>query len=124
MSIKVLKLLELIKEAPLECPIIILGDFNVDLSNGTTQDYEIKKLLDFIYKQNFKQHISVPTTQLNSLIDHIWSNIPGTETKYGVTDAYWPDYHKPIYCAFKLPTTLQKYYKSTTLISRYTRFVE
>ena len=124
MSIKVLKLLELIKEAPLECPIIILGDFNVDLSNGTTQDYEIKKLLDFIYKQNFKQHISVPTTQLNSLIDHIWSNIPGTETKYGVTNAYWPDYHKPIYCAFKLPTTLQKYYKSTTLISRYTRFVE
>jgi hypothetical protein len=35
-----------------------------------------------------------------------WSNIPGIDTQYGVTYAYWLDYHKPIYCAFKLPNTL------------------
>jgi hypothetical protein len=40
------------------------------------------------------------------LIDHIWSNIPEMDTKYGIMDAYWPNYHKPIYCAFRLSNTL------------------
>jgi hypothetical protein len=50
-------------------------------------------------KHNLIQQISTPTTK-NKLIDHIWSNIPRMNTKYRATNAYWPNYHKPIYCAF------------------------
>ena len=60
-------------------------------------------------KYHFKQHLSISTTRSNSLINHIWSNIPGQKTFFGVSDAYWPDYHKPIYCAFKLPNTMLLY---------------
>jgi hypothetical protein len=66
----------------------------------------MEKILNYMQKQKLKQQITTPTTIKNSLIDHIWSNIPGIDNQYGVTDAYWLDYHKPIYCAFKLPNTL------------------
>jgi len=112
-STKITKFLEilenLINDAPIECPIIILGDFNVDLSNHSTQHYEIEKILDSMNKNNLKQKKINIYYPKNSLIDHIWSNIAGTSTKYGVTDAYWPDHHKPIYCVFKLPSSLSKY---------------
>ena len=62
------------------------------------------------------QHIKTPTTKKNSLIDHIWSNIPGIDLKYGVTDAYWPDYHKPIFCAFELSNKIPKYSKQSKSI--------
>jgi hypothetical protein len=64
-------------------------------------------------KHKLKQQILTPTTIKNSLIDHIWSNIPGMDTKYEVPDAYWLDYHKPIYCAFKLSNTLPKYLRQS-----------
>ena len=38
----------------------------------------------------------------NLLIDHVWSDIQDQETIFSVADVYWPDYHKPIYCALKL----------------------
>jgi exonuclease III len=104
---------QLIIEVPIECPIVILGDFNIDVSKDTTQYYEMEKILNYIKKHKLKQQITTPTTKKNSLIDHIWSNIPRIDTQYGVTDAYWPDYHKPIYCAFKLPNTLPQYVRHT-----------
>ena len=106
---------DLVHKAPLECPIIILGDFNVDISHDNTQHYENKKFFHSMNKlHHLKQQISTPTTINNSLIDHIWSDIPGIETTYGVTDAYWPDYHKPIYCAFKLPNSLPKFSRQSS----------
>jgi exonuclease III len=104
---------QLIIEVPIECPIVILGDFNIDVSKDTTQYYEMEKILNYMQKHKLKQQITTPTTKKNSLIDHIWSNIPRIDTQYGVTDAYWPDYHKPIYCAFKLPNTLPQYVRHT-----------
>jgi hypothetical protein len=59
-------------------------------------------------RHNLKQQISTPMSINNYFqIDHIWSNI------FGVTNAYWPDYYKPIYCAFKLPDTLQRYLRQS-----------
>ena len=111
---------ELVHKAPLECPIIILGDFNVDISHDSTQHYENKKFLHSMNKlHHLKQQISTPTTIKNSLMDHIWSDIPGIETTYGVTDAYWRDYHKPIYCAFKLPNKFTKIFKTIFFTSFY-----
>jgi exonuclease III len=83
---------QLIIEAPIECPIIILGDFNIDVSRDTIQYYEMEKILNYMQKHKLKQKTTTPTTIKNSLIDHIWSNIPGINTQYGVRDAYWPDY--------------------------------
>jgi len=100
---------ELISEAPLTCPILILGDFNIDLYMNKTKDNNSQQLIQIMSEHNFKQQLSTPTTKSNSLIDHIWTNIPSQATKYGVTDAYWLDYYKSIYCAFKLPNTMPNY---------------
>jgi hypothetical protein len=49
----------------------------------------------------------------------MWANVLGNECKYGVTDAYWSDFHKPIYIAFKLPNTIPMYNKKTIDVSIY-----
>jgi hypothetical protein len=54
---------------------------------------KLKRILNCMNNHNLKQQI---TTIKISLIDHIWSNIPRMDTKYGVVDAYWPDYYKSI----------------------------
>ena len=100
---------KLIIEVPIECPIMILGNFNVHVSKDSTQYHKIEKILNCMNKHKLKQQISTPTTIKNSLIDHIWSNIYGMDTKYRVIDAYWPDYHRIVDCAFKLPNVLTKY---------------
>ena len=101
---------ELVHKVPLECPIIILSDFNVDISHYSTQHYENKKFFHSMNKlHHLKQQISTPTTIKNSLIDHILLEIHGIEITYRVTDAYWPDYHKPIYYAFTLFNNLPKF---------------
>jgi hypothetical protein len=52
------------------------------------------------------------TTKTGFQLNHIWTNIVlGNECKYGVTEAYWLDFHKWIYIAFKLPNTLPMYNK-------------
>ena len=105
---------ELIIEAPIKCPIMILSNFNVDVSKDSIQYYEIEKILNCMNKHKLKQQILAPMIKKNSLIDHILSNILGMDTKYKVTDAYWLDYHKPICCAFKLPNTLLKYLRQSS----------
>ena len=53
---------ELVNKAPLECLIIILGDFNVDISHDSIQHYENKKFLHCMNKlHHLKQQISTPT---------------------------------------------------------------
>jgi hypothetical protein len=42
----------------------------------------------------------------NVKLDHIWTNVPRNECKYGVAKKYWSDFHKLIYIAFKLLNTL------------------
>ncbi len=46
-----------------------------------------------------------------SQLDHIWANVPGNECKSRVTKAFWLDFHKLIYIAFKLLNTLPMYNK-------------
>ena len=81
---------ELVNKFPLECPIVILGNFNVDISHDTTQQYKNKKKLLYCMNKlhQLKQQISTPMTINNSLIDHIWPNISRIETRYGITYAY------------------------------------
>jgi hypothetical protein len=44
-------------------------------------------------------------------LDHKKANVLGNECQFGVIEAYWLDFHKPMYIAFKLPNTLPMYNK-------------
>jgi hypothetical protein len=55
-----------------------MGDFNIDIF--------IKEI----------------TKKKKQEIDHIWANDPKNECKFGISKAYWSDFHKLIYTAFKL----------------------
>jgi hypothetical protein len=61
----------------------------------------------FQLKSQFNENI----TKARSQLDHIWENVPRNEYKSGVIEAYWSNFHKPIYIAFKLLNTLSMYNK-------------
>jgi hypothetical protein len=52
------------------------------------------------------------TTKVGFQLDYVWANVLGNEYKFGVTKAYWLDFHEPIYLAFKLPNTFPMYNKN------------
>ncbi len=59
----------------------------------------------------FKLRFSESTIKVGFQLDHMWANVPENECKFGVIEAYWPNLHKLIYIAFKLPNTLFIYNK-------------
>jgi hypothetical protein len=56
-------------------------------------------------KFQLKSQLNENITKVGSQLNHIWTNILGNEYKYGIIKAYWLDFHKLIYIAFKLPNT-------------------
>lgn len=69
-------------------------------------------------KLKFMEYISKYTTKNNSLMDHIWTNIFGQDIIHGSIEAYWLNYYKPIYCAFKLLEYFAKIYKKWILFKK------
>jgi hypothetical protein len=67
-------------------------------------------------KFQLKSQFNKSTTKVGFQLDHIWANVPRNECKFGVTKAFWSNFHKPIYIAFKLANTLPKY-KNKSLMS-------
>jgi hypothetical protein len=57
------------------------------------------------------------TTKIRFQLDHIWTNVPTNECKSSAIKTYWPDFHKPIYIAFKLPNTLPMYNKKPLMFA-------
>ncbi len=105
----------IIQQYPKHCPIIIMGDFNVDIlkDNNQTNIY-----IYFVNKFQLKSQFNENTTKARSQLDHIWANALGNECKFGVTKTYWSNFHKPTYIAFKLPTHFQ-YITKTPLMSSF-----
>ncbi len=68
-------------------------------------------------KFQLKSQFSENTTKVRSQLDHIWANVLGNECKYGLTKAYWSNFHQPIYIAFKLPNILPMYNKKILMSS-------
>jgi hypothetical protein len=60
-------------------------------------------------KLQLKLQYNENTTKARSQLDYILANVLGNECKFGVIEAYWSNFHKPIYIAFKLPNTLPMY---------------
>ncbi len=63
-------------------------------------------------KFKLKSQFNENTTKVGFQLDHVWANVLGNECKFGVTKAYWLDFHKLIYLAFKLPNTFPMYNKN------------
>jgi endonuclease/exonuclease/phosphatase family metal-dependent hydrolase len=75
-------------------PVIILGDFNVNLFENASDKNTLSKYL--IEEKQYVQLISQVTTDYKTRIDHICTNIPERVKSSGVLESYFSD-HKPIF---------------------------
>ena len=81
--------------------------------NDEHQNHASKFLQNFMNQNDLQFKNNTNTTKYNTLLDYIWTNAPGNVSKISTTKAYWLDYHKPIYFAFKLPNHISRYTKKT-----------
>jgi hypothetical protein len=109
----------LIQKSPTHCPTIILGDFNIDILKDNNDTSKKGQLIQFMSQFSLQSQFSASTTKGGTQLDHIWANIHGNDSKAGVSEAYWLDYHKPIYIVFKLSNTLPSFHNKS-LSSLYT----
>ena len=63
-------------------PVIILGDFNVNLNENFSDKNMLSKYL--IEEKKYVQLISQVTTNYETIIDHIYTNIPERVNNSGV----------------------------------------
>ncbi len=75
-------------------PVIILGDFNVNLNENASEKNTLSKYL--IEEKKYVQLISQVTTDYKTRIDHIYTNIPERVKNSGVLESYFSN-HKPIF---------------------------
>ncbi len=99
----------LIQKSPIDCPLIVLGDFNIDILDDSNHKNNKQQLIDLMNNLELKSKFKNIITKVESQLDHIWTNIPKNESKLGVSKTYWLGFHKPINMAFKLPNTLPIY---------------
>ena len=77
-----------------DIPLILLGDFNVNLLQKTSEQKALTKCL--IEERGYTQLIKQYTTDYRSLIDHIYTNVPHIVKSSGVLESYYSD-HKPVF---------------------------
>jgi hypothetical protein len=87
-----------------------MGYFNVDILKDNNQAKK-NKLLNFMNKFQLKSQFSESATKAGFQLKYISMNVLRNECKFGVTEAYWSNFHKLIYIAFELPNTLPMYNK-------------
>lgn len=76
-----------------DTPTVILGDFNVNLLEVSSEQKALTKCL--LQQRRYKQLITQFTTDYHTQIDHIYTNIPNHVLTAGVLESYYSD-HKPI----------------------------
>jgi hypothetical protein len=89
---------EILLNVLLDCPTIIISDFNINMLSTTIQS---KLLQDFTKKYHFNITFTKITHVCNKQIDHVWTNAPIEQCYSKSTYVYWT-YRKPIYFTFKL----------------------
>jgi len=62
-------------------------------------------------KFQLKSQFNESPTKFGFQLNCTWVNVYKNESKSSVTEAYWSNFHKLIYIAFKLPNTLPTYNK-------------
>ena len=81
-----------------EIPVVLLGDFNVNLLEKTFEQKALTRCL--VEEKGYTQLIKQYTTDYRSLIDHIYTNIPHFVRSSGVLESYYSD-HKPLFISLK-----------------------
>ena len=77
---------------------VLLGDFNVNLMQDTTEKRVLNKYL--ITDRGYTQLINEYTTDYQTQIDHIYTNVPQLVQCAGTLESYYSD-HKPIFISLK-----------------------
>ena len=78
-------------------PAIIMGDFNVNLLEDSSQR---SALLSEMNNIGYTQLIKEVTTDYGSMLDHIYTNTQNFVSHVGVLESYFSD-HKPIFLCLK-----------------------
>ena len=81
-----------------DTPVVLLGDFNVNLLEKTSEQKALTRCL--VEERGYTQLIKQYTTDYRSLIDHIYTNIPDFVQCSGVLESYYSD-HKPLFISLK-----------------------
>jgi hypothetical protein len=83
--------------------------FNNDILNDINHKNNKQQLIDFMNIFKLKSQFKNNTTNVESQLNHKWTDTIENECKSNVSKAYWPNFHKPIYITFKLSNTLSIY---------------
>ena len=78
-------------------PVVLLGDFSVNLMEQTTEQKALTKC--WIKERGYTQLTNQYTTDYHTQTDHIYTNIPHLVKSAGALESYYSD-HKPIYMSF------------------------
>ena len=82
-----------------ETSVVILGDFNINLLEPSSEQKAIQRYM--IEEKGYTQLIKQFTTDYKTQIDHIYTNIPHLVQSSGTLESYYSD-HKPIFVCFNL----------------------
>lgn len=75
-------------------PLVILGDFNINLMENNSEQKSLLKYM--ITGKGYSQLINQYTTDYRTQIDHIYTNIQQYVKSKGTLESYYSD-HKPIF---------------------------
>jgi hypothetical protein len=79
-------------------PIVLVGDFNIDMLQNTIRT---KELENYMCKYCLRFLLNNIGHLQNTLIDHVWSNMPIPQYSTFILDTYWSD-HDTIGIALEL----------------------
>ena len=79
--------------------VVFIGDFNVDLLETSSDNNKLTRYM--IQQKGYTQLIKEHTTDYQSLIDHIYTNVPQLVITSGVLESYHSD-HKPIFICLRM----------------------
>jgi hypothetical protein len=71
--------------------IIILEDFNVNMLQNSART---KELENYMCNYNLRFLLDKINHVQNTLIDHVWSNVPISQYTLFILDTYWSDHDK------------------------------
>ena len=77
--------------------IIVAGDFNIDLLNGSQRRYK-----DILHSFSLRQHITKPTRKAKTLIDHVISTIPNGVIYHDILHTEEMSDHDALYVIFNV----------------------
>jgi hypothetical protein len=78
--------------------IVIVGDFNIDMLQNNSRK---KELENYMCRYSFRFRLDKINHVQNTLIDHVWSNVPISQYIVFILDTYWSD-HDTIGIALEL----------------------